>query len=102
MTKPDETQAFPFKNPAVKVKPEVRFLTGDDEEAFKVAVAPVPSVKVKVREPFRVVHDGAAYVGGQVLNVPADEQHRFWVASGWVELVKPATDKRATSKKESK
>jgi hypothetical protein len=43
-------------------------------------------VKVRVREPFRVVHEGIAYTHGEELDAPADETTNLWLASGYVEL----------------
>jgi hypothetical protein len=46
------------------------------------------SVKVKVNEPYRVLLDGKAYTGGDVLEIPLDEEHKIWLKSGWVQPVK--------------
>jgi hypothetical protein len=48
---------------------------------------PSASVRVKVVAPHRVLHEGKPYVGGDVLEVPDDEEHNIWRRSGWVELV---------------
>jgi ribosomal protein S5 len=44
-------------------------------------------VKVKVVAPYRVVHEGKPFVGGNHLTVPA-ETADTWLKSKWVELVK--------------
>jgi hypothetical protein len=46
-----------------------------------------PTVKVKVRAPFRIVVGGVAHTGGDVLEVPDDDNTRLWVRAGWVERV---------------
>jgi hypothetical protein len=38
---------------------------------------PSTSVKVKVVEPYRVLHEGKPYVGGDTLEVPLDEDHKI-------------------------
>ena len=45
---------------------------------------PSASVKVKVVEPYRVLHEGKPYVAGDVLEVPDDKEHKIWLQSGWV------------------
>lgn len=45
---------------------------------------PAASVKVKVVAPHRVLHEGKPYVGGDVLDVPDDAEHKIWLQSGWV------------------
>lgn len=50
--------------------------------------APTPElVKVRVRENFRVVHEGNPYVGGDVLEVPNDGTTQTWLTAKWVEPV---------------
>jgi hypothetical protein len=44
-------------------------------------------VKVKVVAPYRVVHEGKPYVGGDVLEVPNDEERDIWRKSGWIEML---------------
>jgi sugar phosphate isomerase/epimerase len=51
------------------------------------AAAEKENVKVKVNEPFRVLHDGKPYVGGDVVEIPADKA-KSWVQQRWVEIVK--------------
>jgi hypothetical protein len=61
------------------------------------------SIKVKVRAPFRVVHDGTVYTGGDVLDIPDDEAHKLWFASGWVERVpEPEPEPAKAAPKRSK
>ena len=45
------------------------------------------TVKVKVVSPFRIVHEGVAYIDGDVIEAPHDEDASLWLKSGWVELV---------------
>src|SRR5271156_6194588 len=47
-------------------------------------------VTVRVVGNYRVVHEGKGYVGGEVLEIPLDEEHKNWLQSGWVvkEVVK--------------
>ena len=40
------------------------------------------TVKVQVVEPFRVLHNGEPFVGGDVVEVPGDTADA-WVRSGW-------------------
>jgi hypothetical protein len=42
--------------------------------------------KVRVREPFRIVHDTKEYFVGDVLTAPAHVA-QSWLTSGWVEPV---------------
>ena len=53
-------------------------------------------MKVKVVEPYRVVHEGKPYVGGDVLEIPDDDEHKIWLQSGWVQLVDLAARRLAT------
>ncbi|MFY9765373.1 MAG: hypothetical protein WAK42_10305 [Mycobacterium sp.] len=55
---------------------------------IKAAEEKPSTVRVKVVAPYRVLHEGTPYVGGDVLEVPNDEEHDTWRKSGWVELVK--------------
>jgi hypothetical protein len=55
---------------------------------IKAAAEAAASVTVKVVAPYRVMHDGKPYVGGDVLEVPNDKEHEIWLKSGWVEPVK--------------
>jgi hypothetical protein len=43
-------------------------------------------VKVKVIPPFRIVHDGKPYAGGQTLTAPAQAANH-WLRNKWVALV---------------
>jgi hypothetical protein len=56
--------------------------------SIKEAVEKPAPVKVKVVAPYRVLHEGKPYVGGDVLEVPKDKERDIWLKSGWVELVK--------------
>ena len=67
--------------------------TGPEKEvttlAVKIAEAEKgpATVKVKVVSPFRVVFEGKPYVGGDVLELPQDDETSKWLSSSWVELV---------------
>lgn len=50
-------------------------------------------VKVRVRDGWGVVVDGAAHSGGAEVSVPADLAEH-WCAAGWVERVKTSTRKK--------
>jgi hypothetical protein len=47
---------------------------------------PEKTIKVKVLAPYRVCHDGEAYVGGDTASVP-EKVGQEWEQSGWVERV---------------
>jgi hypothetical protein len=54
-------------------------------KVIKAAVEnPSEPLKVKVNEPYRVIHEGTAFVGGDVLEIPDDKEHKVWLQSGWV------------------
>jgi hypothetical protein len=84
VTRVVEDRQWPFL-PDVTVKNELVFCTA--EEGINVAETVRGSVKVKVREPFRVVHEGKAYSGGDVLEVPSDDTTELWLKAKWVEPV---------------
>ena len=44
------------------------------------------AVKVKVKSPFRVLHEGKPFTGGDVAEVPGATA-QTWIASGWAEPV---------------
>lgn len=41
--------------------------------------------KYVVREPFRIVVEGAVHTGGDSLSLPDDEKTRFWRRARWIE-----------------
>lgn len=45
---------------------------------------PAAPIKVKVAGNYRVVHDGKPFIGGDVLEIPDDKEHKIWLQSGWV------------------
>jgi hypothetical protein len=45
-------------------------------------------VKVRVRSPFRVVHEGKPFVGGDVVEVP-NATAQTWIKAEWAEPVPP-------------
>lgn len=92
MTKAAEHQAFPVTAP-VEVKQELVFM--DAGEGINVPETPSGTVKIKVNAPYRVVHDGKVYVGGDVLEAPNDDTTKLWLKVKWAEPVR-------TSRKASK
>jgi hypothetical protein len=54
----------------------------------EVAAARTRKIKVRVNNPYRVIHEGNAFVGGQTLSVPDDLELSRWIESGWVTKVK--------------
>jgi hypothetical protein len=58
-------------------------------KVIKAAVEnPSAPIKVKVVGNYRVVHEGKAYIGGESLEIPDDAEHKIWLQSGFVEIVK--------------
>jgi hypothetical protein len=84
--------ATPGLEEDVKPVDPVVFVEAPEEKELSMAAAsikaatdnPSTPIKVKVNEPYRVVHEGNAYVGGDVLEVPDDKEHKIWLQSGWV------------------
>lgn len=46
------------------------------------------TIKVRVNKPYRVIHQAKAFLEGQVLTVPDDDEHSRWLTAGWVKKVK--------------
>lgn len=87
-------QQFPFVSPEVKTTPgAVRFVTSGDEKEFTVPPPTIPTIKVRVLEPFRVVHEATAYTHGEEFDAPADDTTNLWLRSGYIELVTPKRKK---------
>lgn len=63
-------------------------------QAAKAAAAS-ETVKVKVVAPYRVLHEGKPFVGGDQVTVPSDTADH-WLKAGWVEPV-PVSQKRKES-----
>jgi hypothetical protein len=59
------------------------------------AAANAKPVKVKVKAPFRVVHDATVYIGGDTAQVPP-EVADAWIAKHWAQ---PATTRVTTKEK---
>ena len=80
---------------AVKPFDPVIFIEAEEEEELSMAAKvikaavenPSAPIKVKVVGNYRVVHEGRAYIGGEVLEIPDDAEHKIWLQSGFVELV---------------
>jgi hypothetical protein len=74
------------------ISPVIFIEAGEEGEELSMAARvikeaaenPAALIKVKVNEPYRVLHEGNAYVGGDVLEVPDDKEHKIWLQSGWV------------------
>jgi hypothetical protein len=78
---------WPFRKDVV-VKPEVVFVGSSDEKGLNAVSTPTSeTVTVRVREPFRVVHEGRPYTGGDVLEVPNNDSTALWIKAKWVEGV---------------
>jgi hypothetical protein len=67
--------------------------TGEEKELSMTARTikattekPSASAKVKIVAPYRVSHEGVAYTGGDVPEVPTATAD-LWVKSGWAEPV---------------
>ena len=54
----------------------------------EAAENPSTPIKVRVVGNYRVTHQGVAYIRDEVLEVPDDAEHKIWLQSGFVELVK--------------
>jgi hypothetical protein len=67
--------------------PEVKPVTSLPLQVAQAEAAAAP-IKVRVNKPYRVVHDGKVYLGGQTLTVPNDLIHARWLDAGWVTKVK--------------
>jgi hypothetical protein len=67
--------------------PEVKPVTSLSLQVAQAEAAAAP-IKVRVNKPYRVVHDGKVYLGGQTLTVPNDLIHARWLDAGWVTKVK--------------
>jgi hypothetical protein len=67
--------------PTWKLDPHIR---GSD---LSERGASAEKIKVKVREPFRIVFKGTAYSSGDVLEVPNDDESDLWLKAKRVELV---------------
>jgi hypothetical protein len=50
--------------------------------------AAIPKIRVRVNKPYRVIHEGKVFLGGQTLTVPDDIEHSRWIQSGWVTKLK--------------
>jgi hypothetical protein len=56
--------------------------------AVSNAEATARNIRVRVNKPYRVVHGGKVFLGGQMLTVPDDVEHSRWLTAGWVTKVK--------------
>jgi hypothetical protein len=50
---------------------------------------------VKVKPPFRVVHEGVANSDGDVVEVPDNDTTNTWITARWVESVSAAQKGKA-------
>jgi hypothetical protein len=76
---------------ANEADPVVFVETGPQEEVSSAAAqikaaTEKRSVRLKVVAPYRVIHEGKPYVGGDVVDVPADTADT-WLKSKWAEPV---------------
>jgi hypothetical protein len=72
--------------PEDHTKTENNAVTDAIKEAAKAAAS--EPVKVRVRSPFRVVHEGKPFVGGDVVEVP-NATAQTWIKAEWAEPVPP-------------
>ena len=84
---PDDMQAVTTTAVFLETEPE-RPISMAAQLIKDAAEKPAATVKVKVVPPFRVVWQGKPYVGGDVLEVPNDDEHKAWIRARWVEPVK--------------
>jgi hypothetical protein len=68
--------------------PELKPVTVASLVINEAQAAAPQTVKVCVNKPYRVIHEGKPFVGGQTLTVPDDVEHSRWIESGWVTKVK--------------
>ena len=96
-----DTEEAPEADPVV-------FLSAEPEKEVSDVAAQIAkaenggansTVKVRVFTPYRVVHEGKPYVGGDEVTVPGDVAE-LWEKSQWVERVKTRAS-RATAKEEN-
>ena len=74
------------------MEPPVIFIDTEPEKEISVTARvikaaqekPAAPIKVKVAGNYRVVHDGKPFIGGDVLEIPDDAEHKIWLQSGWV------------------
>jgi hypothetical protein len=70
----------------------VVFVEAPEEKELSMAAAnikaavenPSAPIRVRVVGNYRVVHEGKAYIGGEVLEIPDDAEHKIWLQSGFV------------------
>ena len=67
--------------------PELKPVTSAALE-IQQAQAAGATIQVLVNKPYRVIHEGKPFIGGQTLTVPDDVEHSRWIDSGWVSKVK--------------
>jgi hypothetical protein len=79
-----EEDVKPFDPVVFMEAPEEKELSMAARVVKEVQENPTASVTVKVVAPHRVLHQGKPYVGGDVLDVPDDAEHKIWLQSGWV------------------
>jgi hypothetical protein len=79
-----EEDAKPFDPVVFMETPEEKELSMAARVVKEAAENPAASLTVKVVAPYRVTHQGKPYVGGDVLDVPDDAEHKIWLQSGWV------------------
>ena len=84
----DELDESPAVNSAVFIETEPEKEASVAASAIREAekAAASDTVKVKVVAPYRVVHEGKPFVGGDAVMVPA-ELAENWIKAKWVERV---------------
>jgi hypothetical protein len=74
------------------ISPVIFIEAGEEREELSMAAKvikeavenPATPIRVKVVGNYRVVHEGKAYIGGEVLEIPDDAEHKIWLQSGFV------------------
>lgn len=72
-------------------KATLTFLGPEKEKGIQVMTMS-DTLTLKVNPPFRIVHDGSAYAGGDVFQAQDSDIVKFWITARWVESV-PASRK---------
>jgi hypothetical protein len=68
--------------------PELKPVTAASLAIREAETASPRTIKVRVNNPYRVIHEGKPFSGGRTLTVPDDVEHSRWIDSGWVTKVK--------------
>ena len=79
-----EGDVIPF-DPVVFIgAPEEKELSMAAKVVKEAVENPAAPIKVRVLGNYRVVHEGKAFIGGEVLEIPDDKEHQVWLQAGFV------------------